>query len=252
MGSGRKLAIFESQFGRGASSALKLASPNANYGDALGMTQGAAGRAAATAKQMDDNLGGVFRRMMSAVEGVAIAVGDALAGPLGGLADKIGEIAGKVTQFVGENKELVVSIAKGAAAAVAIGAGMVAAGTAIVGVGTVLGGLAGITSAVATAFGAVASVIGALLSPIGLVSAAVVGLPAIPSPPELRAAASAGMGGKGSVAGSFSALALAGMGRGNAADRTAKVTEESAGHLPKLVKGQKANRFVFTGDASPL
>ena len=176
MGSGRKLGIFESLFGRGSSSALKLASPQANYGDALAMTQGAAGRASATAKQMDDNLGGAFRRMMSAVEGVAIAVGDALAGPLGGLAEKIGEIAGVVTEFVGENKQLIVSIAKGAAAAVAIGAGMVAVGTAIVGVGAVLGGLAGIASAVATAFGVVTGVIGALLSPIGLVSAAVVGL----------------------------------------------------------------------------
>ena len=60
------------------------------------------------------------------------------------------------------------------------------------------------------------------------------------------------MGGKGSVAGSFSALALAGMGRGNAADRTAKATEESAGHLRKLVKGQKSSHFVFSGDASPV
>ena len=77
-------------------------------------------------------------------------------------------------------------------------------------------------------------------------------MPAIPGPPELKAAAAmAGMSGKGSVAGSFSALALAGMG-GNAADRTAKATEESAGHLRKLVKGQKSNRFVFTGAASPL
>ena len=76
------------------------------------------------------------------------------------------------------------------------------------------------------------------------------GLPEIPAPGDLAAAA-AGAGAKGSIAGSFSALALAGMGNRNAADRTAKATEESAGHLRKIVKGQKANRFVFTGDASP-
>ena len=77
------------------------------------------------------------------------------------------------------------------------------------------------------------------------------GLPEMPAPGDLAAAA-AGAGAKGSVAGSFSALALAGMGNRNAADRTAKATEESAGHLRKIVKGQKANRFVFTGDASPV
>ena len=79
------------------------------------------------------------------------------------------------------------------------------------------------------------------------------GPPSLPAPGDLQAAvASAGMGGKGSVAGSFSALALAGMSRGNAADRTAKATEESAGHLRKLVKGQKSGHFVFSGDASPV
>jgi hypothetical protein len=74
----------------------------------------------------------------------------------------------------------------------------------------------------------------------------------MPAPGDLAAAA-AGAGAKGSVAGSFSALALAGMGNRNAADRTAKATEESAGHLRKIVKGFKgANRFVFTGDAAPV
>ena len=115
----------------------------------------AQGTAAATAKEMDAGLGGAMRITMSAIEGTALAIGDALAPTLQYLIEGIGHAAGTLTAFIKNNQEMVVSVAKGIATFTAIGA-------AILGMGAAL-------SAVAAAFGLV-------LSPIGLIVAGVVGL----------------------------------------------------------------------------
>lgn len=115
----------------------------------------AQGTAAATAKEMDAGLGGAMRITMSAIEGTALAIGDALAPTLQHLVEGIGHAASTLTAFIKNNQEMVVSVAKGIATFTAIGA-------AILGVGVAL-------SAVAAAFGLV-------LSPIGLIVAGVVGL----------------------------------------------------------------------------
>lgn len=115
----------------------------------------AQGTAAATAKEMDAGLGGAMRIAMSAVEGTALAIGDALAPSLQYLVEGVTNAAGTLTAFIKNNQEMVVSVAKGIATFTAIGA-------AILGMGAAL-------SAVAAAFGLV-------LSPIGLIVAGVVGL----------------------------------------------------------------------------
>lgn len=115
----------------------------------------AQGTAAATAKEMDAGLGGAMRITMSAIEGTALAIGDALAPTLQYLVEGIGHAASTLTTFIKNNQEMVVSVAKGIATFTAIGA-------AILGMGVAL-------SAVAAAFGLV-------LSPIGLIVAGVVGL----------------------------------------------------------------------------
>jgi TP901 family phage tail tape measure protein len=115
----------------------------------------AQGTAAATAKEMDAGLGGAFRMMTSAVEGSALAIGDALAPSIQHLVEGITHAAGTLTAFIKNNQELVVGIAKGIATFAGISA-------AILGMGVAL-------SAVAAAFGLV-------LSPIGLIVAGVVGL----------------------------------------------------------------------------
>ena len=115
----------------------------------------AQGTAAATAKEMDAGLGGAMRITMSAIEGTALAIGDALAPTLQYLVEGIGHAASTLTTFIKNNQEMVVSVAKGIATFTAIGA-------AILGMGAAL-------SLVAAAFGLV-------LSPIGLIVAGVVGL----------------------------------------------------------------------------
>jgi hypothetical protein len=115
----------------------------------------AQGTAAATAKEMDAGLGGAFRIMASAVEGTALAIGDALAPSIQYLVEGITHAAGTLTAFIKNNEEMVVGIAKGIATFAGISA-------AILGMGVAL-------SAVAAAFGLV-------LSPVGLIVAGVVGL----------------------------------------------------------------------------
>ncbi len=115
----------------------------------------AQGTAAATAAEMDAGLGGAMRITLSAIEGTALAIGDALAPAIQHLVEGIGHAASTLTTFVKNNQEMVVGVAKGIATFAGISA-------AILGMGVAL-------SAVAAAFGLV-------LSPIGLIVAGVVGL----------------------------------------------------------------------------
>jgi TP901 family phage tail tape measure protein len=117
--------------------------------------QNAEGTAARTAKEMDAGLGGATRIALSAIEGTALAIGDALAPSLQFLVEGIGHAASTLTTFIKNNQEMVVGVAKGIATFAGISA-------AILGMGAAL-------SAVAAAFGLV-------LSPIGLIVAGVVGL----------------------------------------------------------------------------
>lgn len=166
LGSRERLGIFEQLFGRGSAAALKLASPTAQFGELQSAIENSQGTAKKTAKVMDNTLGGAFRRLFSAVEGVQIAFGEAIQGPLSRFNAIVGKIAGFITELIEKNQKLVRSIAMGIAIAIAIGAAMAAAGIAIVVFGAVLGGTATIVSSLA-------GVIAALLSPLGLVAALV-------------------------------------------------------------------------------
>jgi TP901 family phage tail tape measure protein len=115
----------------------------------------AQGTAAATAKEMDAGLGGALRIATSAIEGTALAIGEALAPSVQYLVEGVQHAAGTLTKFVKENQEMVVGVAKGVATFTAIGA-------AILGMGAAL-------SLVAAGFGLI-------LSPIGLIVGGVVAL----------------------------------------------------------------------------
>ena len=139
----------------GITSANVLSDSAGGVRDLAEQLKNAQGTAAATAKEMDAGLGGAMRIALSAIEGTALAIGDALAPSLQFLVEGIGHAASTLTTFIKNNQEMVVSVAKGIATFTAIGA-------AILGMGAAL-------SAVAAAFGLV-------LSPIGLIVAGVVGL----------------------------------------------------------------------------
>ncbi|GAB5444370.1 MAG: hypothetical protein Fues2KO_47190 [Fuerstiella sp.] len=81
--------------------------------------------AADTAEMMDAGIGGSMRKMLSAIEGVAIALSEAIEGPATEWMDWIGELSGSVSKFIQQNRALVTLIAK-------VGAGLVIAAGAFI------------------------------------------------------------------------------------------------------------------------
>ena len=176
MPSGRKLRIFEELFGRGTKAALKLADPQANLADmqrALLNVQGTADR---TAKIMDSGLGGALRRLWSAVEGIAIAVGEALDDTLQGWAERATAAARAIAELVEKNKELIRSAVKIIAIAAGIATGLIVLGGLLTAAGLAAAGLAALIGMVGTALATAMGVVAAILSPIGLLITAIVAL----------------------------------------------------------------------------
>ena len=152
-----RLAFFAKNFDRAAKSAIILASGGDSL-DALGKKIGSAdGAAAKMAATMDDNVGGAFRALMSSVEGVAIAIGEALQGPIRDIASALTSFAQGVKLAVENNVGLIQVVALLAGAVVALGGAMIV--------------LSPIITAAGSALGVMAVALPAILSPLGLVVA---------------------------------------------------------------------------------
>lgn len=176
LGSAQRLSIFETLFGRGQAAALKLASSAEAFDELQDKIKNSAGLAAKTAEEMDAGIGGSFRKLLSAVEGIAIAIGEAIEKPVRRAADAITKISGWITNLINQNQKLVITILKLTAVMIGIGIALVIAGVAIVAIGAVFGSLAAIITGVGAAIGIMGTVLAALLSPIGLIVAAVLGI----------------------------------------------------------------------------
>jgi len=123
------------------------------------------GTAGDMADEMQDNIGGAFREMKSAIEGFLIEVGDHLAPHIRKAAEFIGSLARKFSDLPGPVKSAII-----------IFAGVLAAIGPILFIG---GKLIALFGTLMTVFKAVGAVIAAVTSPIGLVVAAIVALIAI-------------------------------------------------------------------------
>lgn len=167
MTSGARIALFTDLFdARAAGAMAKLAKSDF---PALGAAiDNAGGTAARTAETMDSGLGGGFRRLMSAVEGIQIAIGETLGKILTKLADYLSTVAEKIVSVVKANRGFIAAAVGVIAAVAGIGVGLVALG----GVFSLLGFALGTVS---TVLGVIGALLGALLSPIGMVAAAIVG-----------------------------------------------------------------------------
>jgi len=163
-----RLALMDELFGkRAVAGGIKLTAAGfERLNEAIDHAAGTAGR---TAKVMDSGIGGAMRRLWSAVEGVAIAAGEALAPAISALAEKLSAAAGYVARLLENNRELVVSAAKVIGIILATGTGLIVLGAAIDGVAKAVGVLTTVAGLVHTALSAVVTVIGAMLSPIGMV-----------------------------------------------------------------------------------
>ncbi|MBN1554459.1 MAG: phage tail tape measure protein [Phycisphaerae bacterium] len=142
-----KLALLNELFGKRAiAGGIKLTAANfEKLNDAIDNANGTAQKTATT---MDSDIGGVFRRLWSAVEGVAIAIGDSLAKELSLTGEKITEFATRATDWVKENGALIVSLAKTAAQVIVVGVALAALGKTVAIIGSVVGAIRGMVTAV--------------------------------------------------------------------------------------------------------
>lgn len=167
MGNTERLSVFEDLFGRGQAAALKLASASGEVFDELmEKIADSNGIAAETAGIMDTKLGGSLRRMLSAIEGVGLAIGKAVEGPAEDLAKWVVDTSGKVSTFVERNHELVSVIGT-------VGLVLTTLGGVLISVGGILGvaafAMTGYAAAIAAAASAKAWLL-ALSGPAGWVA----------------------------------------------------------------------------------
>ena len=125
LGSAQRLSIFETVFGRGQAAALKLANAG-SFKQMQKTLEDIGGTAKRTAETMDSELGGSFRKMMSAIEGVQIAIGEALSGTLQSWMESITNAATASIEFIESNKSLINTAAKLALVLGTAGAGFMA------------------------------------------------------------------------------------------------------------------------------
>jgi len=179
MGNKQRLSIFEDLFGRGQAAAIKLAKNAGKIEEMLDKIKNSSGFAAKAAKEMDNNLGGSFRMFMSAAEGVAIAIKDALDKPLRKVLGVLTEFLQKMAEWIEQNQGLVKTIAViGGVLAVAAGA-LIALGATVGVLGFVFGGLATAVTAVSAVLAFLATPMAGLILTITAIVAAVGALIAI-------------------------------------------------------------------------
>lgn len=170
----RRLDIFSQIFGdRAVVAASSFASSAASFEDLQLTLNNAAGTAARTARMMDDTLGGSFRRLMSAAEGVAIAVGESLSPVVSSLADVATHVAGQLTSLIQKNRGLVVGLALTSAAAIVAGSALVAIGGSL---SMAAFALSGIRKTAVAGLGILPGLLGAVRSPARLATAALLGI----------------------------------------------------------------------------
>ena len=168
VGSGEKLRVLGTIFpARQAAGAAELVAQGA---EKLRAATAALGDASGTASQIAgtqlDTLKGDVTILLSALEGVAIAVGEAFGTELRTAVRGVTSFLSALGVWIGENKQVVLTT-------VGIVVGLLAAGAALVGLGATIQLVAFGFGGLATALGLVASLLGALLSPIGLVLAGI-------------------------------------------------------------------------------
>jgi TP901 family phage tail tape measure protein len=142
LGTAAKAAKFEEAFGDlGITAASIIGKGGQSIRDLADEIKNAGGVAGATAASMDAGLGGAFRIIMSAAEGLQLAIGKSLETPLTKITKLGTDFLGAITRLVENNEDVVVSFAKWAAITGIVGVGLVALGVSVSALSIPLGGL---------------------------------------------------------------------------------------------------------------
>lgn len=178
LGSGERLGELGKIFGdrQAAGMAELLSQGGGKLRSMTAALQDAAGTADRISGTQLDTLGGAFTLIASSVEGLAIAVGDALNKPLRVLAETIKNTINVTTQWISEHRGLVVAVAAGAATIGTLGVSLIAAGGALRLFAGALWLVRTAATAVPVTLGLVKAAVVLLTTPIGLATLAVAGL----------------------------------------------------------------------------
>lgn len=143
----------------GITSASVLARTAGSTADLARELKNAEGTASKAAKSMDSGLGGAFRIILSAVEGLQIALGNALSGSIQRVTDTMTVLIGRATEWVAANEDTVTTLAAVTIAVAALGTSMIGLGiaskVAAIGFGILISGIGIIKGAVSIALGAI-------------------------------------------------------------------------------------------------
>ena len=131
MPSAEKLAFAEDIFDiRGSLAGLSLGGNVKELDAFIEKLYDVKGTARTTAQEMDDGLGGSFRKLLSAVEGAMNAIGKALEGTLKPFVDKVTAATLAVIKWIEANSGLVTAFAATIAGTAALGAALIVIGVA--------------------------------------------------------------------------------------------------------------------------
>lgn len=175
MPTGEKFQKFNEAFGLlGITGALSISGATVSVRELQEALENGEGTAAATAKEMDSGLGGAFRMLTSAVEGVGLAIGEVISGPVSAFMKVFEVAAGLVTGFVKRNEGLVKVLGSIAAILLVAGAALIGFGLIVQVIAVWVGWLAMAATAIGVAFTAMGAILSAALSPFGLAIAGAV------------------------------------------------------------------------------
>ena len=153
MGTADRTDILKEVFGlRAFVPALALAQGRGEYEKLLKGIQTSGGLGGQTSTTMDEGIGGSFRFLVSATEGISEALGRALAPATQTVNEGITEVQNSITEWIDKNQELTTSLYLAVAATIALGSALIAIGTGIKLIGLIfspawLVGFAGLAAA---------------------------------------------------------------------------------------------------------
>lgn len=181
MGTGQRAEILNRLMGvRSITGGAKLSGDTGSVKALLAMIEGSTGRASRTSQEMDAGIGGAFRRLMSAIEGVQIATGEAL-NPLSTLVDVFAAGLPAVADWISAHSHLVSMLVAGLGAVAATGVAFLTLGLsikvlalAIVPVSTALALLKGLLVGIPAILGLMASPAGMFVAALAAIATAVV------------------------------------------------------------------------------
>lgn len=161
MPSGERIAKFNEAFGLlGLTGAQAIGGAVGDIDKLVEALANAGGTANKTATAMESGLGGALRKALSAMEGVVLSVGNALAPAFQKLVEAVTTIAGGINEFIQANSAMIAKVGMVTAAVLAGGVAFIGLGAALQAVAFAAGGFLSIIGGIGAILTTVVSVVG--------------------------------------------------------------------------------------------